>query len=209
MKFNEYLKETFGINEPIYIDDIRFGDYSRTWIFTEVKRLVESGELKRFDRGIYYFPKVTEWGESSLDPNKIIIPRFITDGNEVYGYISGLSLWNKSGLSTQVPNLLEIATNNETTRVRDIYVGFKRVRARRSRTKITKENARTLQLLDLMNVMQSPTEMDEVERFMLSKFVKKAKEAGVSKESVSEYAGAFPAKAIKNMVESGVIYELA
>jgi len=211
MKFNDYLKEKFGINEPIYIEDVSFGNYSRTWIFTELKRLVEVGELKRFDRGIYYFPKESSWreGYALLNSDKVVERRFITDGNEIYGYVAGLSLWNKSGLSTQVPNLLEISTNNESTRVRDVNIGNQRVRARRSRTTITKENVRTLQLLDLMNVMQSAEEMDEVERFMLSKFVKKAKDAGVTKESVTEYSKFFPAAAIKNMFESGVIYELA
>jgi len=209
MGFSEYLKNTFGINEPIPIEKISFKNYSRQWIFKEIKKLTDNGELKRFDRGVYYFPKIMPWGESTLDPYKIVFPRFITDGNEVYGYITGLSLWNMSGLSTQVPNLLEIATNHETTRVRDIYIGNQRVRVRKSRTKITMKNDKTLQFLDLMNVMQSPVEMDEKERFMLSKFSNRAKESGVTKESLTEYLRYFPARATKNLIESGVIYAFA
>ena len=209
MTFSEFLKNKFGVNEPIYIEEIGFGDYSRQWIYKEIKKSIDSGELKRFDRGIYYFPKIMPWGESTLDPYKVVFPRFITDGSDVYGYIAGLSLWNMSGLSTQVPNFLEIATNNETTRVRDIYIGSQRVRARKSRTEITKENEKTMQFLDLMNIMQSPSELDETERFMLEKFSKKAREAGVSKESLSQYSRYFPARAIQNLVESGVIYDFA
>jgi len=204
MAFNEYLKEKFGIDEPIYVEDIRYGNYSRPWIFKELKKLVDSGELKRFDTGIYYFPVKMFYGDGTLSPRKIVEKRFLTDGDDVYGYVAGLSLLNQTGLSTQVPNLLELVTNNESTRVRDVKVGFQRVRARRSRTVVNKENFLTLQFLDLMNSI-SPKFMDESERFMLSKYIKAT---GVTKDSVSQYAGLYPAKAIKNMIESGAVYEL-
>jgi hypothetical protein len=56
-----------------------------------------------------------------------------------------------------------------------------------------------------MNVM-TPSAMDETERFMLSKYIRGS---GVTRDEVSQYAGFFPAKAMKNMVESGAAYELA
>jgi hypothetical protein len=70
-------------------------------------------------------------------------------------------LLNGTALSTQVPNLLEVVTNNESTRVRDIYVGRRRVRARRSRTTITKDNVNALQFLELMGLI-NPKYMSEV-----------------------------------------------
>jgi hypothetical protein len=209
MIFKDYLKETFGIEEPIYVEEIKFNGYSRTWVFSELKKLVESGELNRFDRGIYYFPVKMPWGDSSLDSSKVIERRFITDGSDVYGYITGLSLLNESGLSTQVPNHIEIATNKESAIVRDVRVGYSRVRARKSKTHITKENASTLQLLDLMNIMQSPDELNESERYLLKEFVRYAKEAGATKESISKYSSLFPARAKNNLIESGAVHEFA
>ena len=205
MAFKEYLKEKFGEDEPIYIEEIRYENYSRPWIFKELKKLVDGGELKRFDNGIYYFPIKMPWGDGTLSPRKIVEKRFLTDGDKVYGYVAGFSLKNQTGLSTQVPNFLEVVTNNESTRVRDIMVGFQRVRAHRSRTAVNKENVLTLQFLDLMNSI-SPKFMDESERFMLSKYIKAT---GVTKEAVSQYAGLFPAKAMKNMIESEAVYELS
>ena len=205
MVFGEYLKEKYGVNEPIYIEDIQFKGYSRPWIFKELKKLLDNNEIKRFDAGIYYFPIKMVYGEGTLSADKIVKRRFLTDGNDIYGYVAGISLMNQTGLSTQVPNLLELVTNNESTRVRDIDIGNQRVRARRSRTIVTKTNFLTLQFLDLMNSI-SPKAMDETERFMLSKYIKVA---GITKESVLQYAKFFPAKALKNMVESGAVYELA
>ena len=205
MAFSEYLREKYGSNEPIYVDDIQFEHYSRPWIFLELKKLIESGEIKRFSRGVYYLPEKMPWGDSKLNPRKVAERRFLTDGKEVYGYVAGLSLLNMAALSTQVPNLTEIVTNNEATRVRDIMIGNLRIRARRSRTKITKENVNTLQFLDLMNTI-TPSAMGETERYMLSKYVKAS---GTSKDAVMQYAGFFPAKAMKNIMEIGAAYELA
>jgi hypothetical protein len=210
MIFKEYLIETFGINEPIYIEDIKYGDYSRTWIFTELKKLVESQVLIRFDRGIYYFPKKSAWreGYSILDPEKVMKRKYITNGNDIYGYIAGLSLWNQSGLSTQVPNLVEIATNNEKAVVHDVLIGgYKKVRTRKSRTTVTKDNVNTLQFLDLMNIMQPPAHLDEAEKFMLDRFIKYLKKKGVTKDSLIHYSKYFPARAKNNLFESGAVYE--
>jgi hypothetical protein len=205
VKFEEYLKQTYGLNEPIYVDEIRFEGYSRSWIYREIKALADAGSLKKFGIGVYYFPIKMFFGDSRIDPRKVVQKRFLSDGKSVYGYITGLSLENSVGLSAQCPNLLELATNNESARVRDVHVGFQRVRARRPRTPITTENANVLQFLDLMNII-NPKFMDETERFMLSRYVKGS---GVTQGQILEYAGLYPAKAMKNFVESGAVYELA
>ena len=205
MIFKEYLREEFGYNEPIYLDDIKFQNYSRSWIFKELKKLVDNGVLRRFNTGIYYFPKKMPWGDSVLDANKIIRRQFLTDGKNIYGYVAGTSLLNKTGISTQIPNLLELVSNKETTRVRDIYVGNRRVRARRSRTTVTKDNVNVLQFFDLMSSI-SPSCLDETERYMLSKYIKAS---GVTRSDVTQYANFFPAKVMKNMMECGAVYELA
>ena len=204
MNFRDYLKDKYGENEPIYIEDIQFENYSRPWIFRELKKLVDNGEIKRFDTGIYYFPKKMFFGDSLLDPRKVVQQRFLTNGNDVFGYIAGLSLKNQAGLSTQVPNLIELVTNNESTRVRDIKVGPQKVRLRRARTVITKDNVNVLQFLDLLSNI-TPSALDETERFMLSKY---AKDSKVTRDDISFYVGFFPSKAMKNMIESGAIYEL-
>jgi len=205
MNFSDYLKNTFEIDEPIYLEDISFEDYSRQKIFKELQQLIEAGELKRFSRGIYYLFEKTKWGDSFPNIYDIITRRFITDGYEIYGYISGFSLWNQSGLSTQVPPFLEVSSNNESTRVRDIYIGSQRIKARKSRTKINKENVNALQLLDLMSIITA-SNLDKHEKWALKQFIK---ESGATKEKVMENVKYFPSKANLNLIESGAIYELA
>ena len=108
-------------------------------------------------------------------------------------------------MSTQVLNLLEIVTNNESTRVRDIHVGPQKVHLRRARTTVTKENVTALQFLDLLSNI-TPNTLDETERFMLSKYTK---DSGITRDEISRYFSLSPSKAMKNVITSGIIYELA
>ena len=205
MALLEDLIDKYGYNEPIYLSDVQYGNYSRPWIAKEFKKMVDKGEIKRFDTGIYYFPQKLFFGDSFLDSRKVVERRFLRNGNEIYGYVAGISLLNQVGLSTQVPNLIELVTNKEATRVRDIRIGNQRVRVRRSRTKITKENAKALQFLDLMNSI-NPVVMDETERLMLRKYILSS---GVTRDSVMKHTRYFPAKAVKNLVDSGAVYDLS
>jgi hypothetical protein len=205
MTFLEYLENKFGAGEPIYVDEIKFENYSHAWVLKKLKKLVDNYELYRFDRGIYYIYS----SKYKLDTDKIIERRFITDGDDVYGYVTGKSLLYRVGLLSEDPEYFEVATNNETTRVRYVAIGSRYMIARKSRTDITPENARTLQLYDLMNVMKPFAEMNQAERDLIYKFAREAKAAGVSRETISQYAGLFPKAALANLIESGVIYEFA
>ena len=107
-------------------------------------------------------------------------------------------------MSTQVPNSLEIVTNKESTRVQLTNVGPQRVKLRRARTTITKDNVNALQFLDLMNNITLGL-LDETEWFMLSKFIK---DLGITRDEILKHIGLFPAKAMKKMMEIEDIYKL-
>ena len=70
----EILKNKYSENEPISIQDIRVAlpEYTRGRIYQIINELEERGQIKRFDQGIYYIPKKTIFGDSVLDPRKII-----------------------------------------------------------------------------------------------------------------------------------------
>ena len=80
------------------------------------------------------------------------------------GYYSGMTFQNQLRLTTQMPNIIELYTNNETTRVREVFVGTQKVLLRRARTKITAENADVLSFLELMNDLTSEVIDDEKKR---------------------------------------------
>ena len=53
----EYLLETYGQNEPIFVSDIRYKDWSTNYIRQQIKKLTDEGKLRRYDTGIYFIPK--------------------------------------------------------------------------------------------------------------------------------------------------------
>lgn len=205
MDFFNYLSDTLGVNEPIFSADIKYEDYSKPWIAKQLAALCEEGRLVRYERGIYYIPVITPFGKSILNPNKVIERKYIMDKGIANGFYSGMTALNKLGLTTQIPNTIEICTNNETTKLRNIKVSNQNVTLRRSRVKITNENQNVIQFLELMNTV--PTGFFDNERkSILKKLISDNK---ITRESILEYIPSFPDKALRNLVESEAIFYVA
>ena len=204
MTFYEYLVNSFGYNEPILMNEIAYENYSKPWISKELAALCACGKLIRFEKGVYYVPKLTALGPSKLNPQKLIEKRYIAAGNERKGYYSGATFLNLTGLSTQVPNVLEIYTNAETSKVREIAVGQLRVVLRRSRTPVTKENVAVQSFLEFMNSV-SPSFFNDERRRIVAEYIR---QNGISRKDITKYAGAFPDKAMRTLVESEMIYDV-
>lgn len=126
--------------------------------------------LVRFEKGIYYIPTDTLLGKSKLDSQKVIAKKYINTVEDTIGYYSGITFLNMLGLSAQMPNALEIYTNNEPSRVRKVPVGNQKVILRRSRTYINSENAATMSFLELMNFTDASF-YDCEKRKILSDFI--------------------------------------
>lgn len=202
MAFFDYLSETFGENEPIFLDDIKFKDYSKAWIAKQLSSLCENGKLIRFERGIYYIPICTPFGKSVLNPNKVIERKYIIDKGIASGFYSGMTALNKLGLSTQMPNKIEICTNNETTKLRNIKVSNQNVVLRRSRVKITNDNINVIRFLDIMNTVPANF-FDNDRKFIIRKWIVDNK---ITRSMLLKYAPAFPDKAFRNLIESEAIF---
>ena len=202
MDFFDYLSDTFGVNEPIFLADIDFENYSKPWIAKQLSSLCENGKLIRFERGIYYIPICTPFGKSSLNPNKVIERKYIIDNGIASGFYAGMAALNRIGLTTQVPNTIEICTNNETTKLRNIKVSCQNVVLRRSRVKITNDNINVIKLLDIMNTVPS-NYFDNDRKFIIGKWITDNK---ITRSMLLKYASAFPDKAFRNLIESESIF---
>ena len=204
MTLYEYLIDKYGYNEPILSSEITFRNYSKAWIFKELNRLCDEKQLLRFEKGIYYIPTQTVLGLSVLNPQKVIEKKYVQSGGNVFGYYSGQTFLNKLGLSTQMPNVVEIYTNNESAKVRDINVGNLNVRLRRSRVTVNNKNVAALSFLELMNSFPADF-MDEYKRRAIDEYISKN---NISRADITKYAPQFPDKAMRNMIESEVIYSV-
>lgn len=204
MTFYDYLIETFGVNEPIFSSDIKYMGYSKPWLFKELSKLCDDGKLIRYERGIYYIPTKSRIGNSILSPEKVIERKYLRNGEDVFGFYSGLTLQNIIGLSTQSPNVIEICTNSEISKLRNVTVGWQKVILRRARTKITKENTGVLSFLELMNMISTKTWSDN-DLTAIRKYIHKN---NITRKDIATYAPVFPDKTMRNLIESGVIYDI-
>ena len=118
MTLLEMLYQQYGTNEPILLSEITFEDYSRPWIMKQLQLLCESGDLCKYEKGVYYVPTDTFFGKSILNPRKVIEKKYINDSRRIIGYYSGITLQNQLKITTQMPNVLEIYTNNESSKDR-------------------------------------------------------------------------------------------
>ena len=155
-----YLMENYGYNEPIFLNDLSIEGLSENAVRQSVKRLVASGFLERYDNGIYYIPKCGGLLEKSyLDPSMVIIRKYVENQSNKYGYITGLLFANQLGLTTQMPAVIEIVTNRESTNGRMLMVGNQKVRVKKSSISVSEDNAELLQLLDAIGQAEKYTEL--------------------------------------------------
>lgn len=56
----EYLEKTYGYNEPIFISEIQLDGMNDNALRQYFKRMLKSGDMARFDTGIYYLPKASQ-----------------------------------------------------------------------------------------------------------------------------------------------------
>lgn len=202
MTLYDMLLNKYGYGNPFSLAEINFNNYSLPWIKKELNKLVNSNIIVRYERGIYYIPEKTIFGNGSLNPHKIIEKKYLSNDS---GYYSGLSFANKVGITTQMPNVIEIYTNNEKSRVREITVNNLKVILRKTRVNITKENICVLSFLELMNSF--PRDYFNSERKNI--IINYIKENGINRKEITKYSPYFPDRVMRNLVESEIIYDIA
>lgn len=198
--------KNYGYNEPIFTNEIQLDGINDNALRQYFKRMLKSGDLVRFDTGIYYLPKASQMLKKSyLDPMKVIIRKYIQNTTEIYGYFAGATFANQIGLTTQMPATLEIITSKESTRGRTVTVGSQTVRLKRPVITVTSENAGLLQFLDVVSQAEKYSELSELEtRELLRNY---AKRQNYSKELLSSVLPGITCSVAKKLIGWGIIYE--
>ena len=75
--------------------------------------------------------------------------KYVSRGGKVDGFYSGNTFANQLGISAQVPNKVEIVSNNMAAKIREIPIGKRTFIVRRPVVPVNEENVYVLQLLDL------------------------------------------------------------
>lgn len=201
----EYLRETYGENEPIFVSDIEYNGMSDNYIRQQVKKMTDAGLLKRYDTGIYFIPKKSIFKSGTqLSMNRVIERKYLQDKNERCGYVSGVAFANQLGITTQVSMICEVVTNKATNDRREITLANSRVIVRRPRTPVNEQNYRILQFLDLMKDIDYFAEITGEE---LQKCLCAYLEANsIRFADLEKYLGYYPDKIYRNLFETRLLY---
>lgn len=202
MNLEEYLKNEYGYNTPIFLSRLNIKDITYVNLRQMLSRMVKEGKIDKYAQGIYYFPTETRIGKSTLSNLDIIIDKYIKDNDYVSGYYTGLDFLNKLGISNQVPNTSEIVTNKESSAKRNVKIGKKNIIIRRPYTRITNQNWKELQLIDFFN--DYAIEYINNNKGLVVKYIKQNE---FSYDSIIKLLKYYPAKASKKIIESGCIDE--
>jgi hypothetical protein len=151
-------------------DDIP--DDNKMGIAIELSRLFKKGLIKKVSKGKYYKPKITPFGEIGPSSDEKIKSFIEASSND---YVSGISNLNRLGLTTQVPNVITIASNQSSRKVKLQNTTIKFVP---KLNQSSKKDIKLSQLLDALNSLKKipDTSIDEAFRMikiMIEKLEKK------------------------------------
>ena len=202
--FIERLQKAYGSGKPIFTEDILllFSEFTKAYVFRLLKKAEDSGELVRFSRGVYCIPKKTFFGYSTISSNMVANDKYVVDGDNIIGIYSGLSLLNQFAISTQIPNVVEIVTNNEKTRKRLVEIDGMKFIVRKSRFEITKDNYSYYTILQLFLELGINPLLDDFSKQRIKEYISTN---NIEQNRLIKYAMLFPAQVIKNLLGSEVL----
>lgn len=109
-----------------------------------LSRFVESGVLKRASPGKYYKPNFSPFGELKPQEEELLKTYLFADGKRI-AYITGPALYNRLGLTTQIPKTIQVASRDKRITTK---VGNLKVKPVKSYVDVTDNNYQVLGLLD-------------------------------------------------------------
>jgi len=135
-------------------------------VIKALNRMVGANKLAKLGKGKYYKAEKTVFGNLEPDQYQVVKDILESDGDAT-GYLTGYSIYNKLGLTTQVSNTIQIGKN-------DVRSPFKRGRYTiafiKQKNKITKENIPLLQILDAVRYIKKipdTTLLSSLERLLV------------------------------------------
>ena len=201
----EYLKYKYQPNEPIFLSNLNIEGISYNNLRQQIKKLVDSGLLVRYDNGIYFIPETTIFKSGSqLSFNRVVKEKYLLDeSKEQCGYISGVYFANAVGLTTQVPMKYDIVTNKATKDYREVKLAQSTIILRKPKIEVTSANHLTLQFLDLIKDIDSLSELEGTSlNIKLKDYIQKS---NLHFKEIEKYLEYYPDKIYKNMYKVGIL----
>jgi hypothetical protein len=153
MKVSEYISfiiDRFPKGYVFTYSDLTTEVNQKEAVIKALNRMAVSGKIAKLSKGKYYKPESSPFG-NLLPDQKQVVKDLLEENGKPVGYLTGYSIYNKLGLTTQVSNTIQIGKN-------EIRPNFKRepytISFIKQKNTITKENIPLLQLLDAIRYIK-------------------------------------------------------
>jgi hypothetical protein len=132
-----------------------------------IERLIKKGLINRASTGVFYKPKKTAFGNLKPKEEELLKPYLFENGERI-AYITGTSLYNRMGLTTQVPKNIRVASRSKRIVTK---IGSIQVKPVKSYVDVTGDNYYLMELLDVLKDFKTipDIEKNQVTKFMLQK----------------------------------------
>lgn len=153
MKTSEYISLTIDRLPKGYV--FTYADFisevsKKEAIIKALNRMVASGKIMKLAKGKYYKPETTLFG-NLLPDQKQVVKDLLEENGKIIGYLTGYSIYNQLGLTTQVSNTIQIGRNQVRP---DFKRGPYTISFIKQKNNITKENIPLLQILDALRYIK-------------------------------------------------------
>lgn len=153
MKIASYISNTIDRFSAGYVftyESFRLKVENKEAAIKALNRMVASGKIVKLSKGKYYKPEKTVFG--NLAPSQYqVVKDLLEENGKTVGYLTGYSIYNQLGLTTQVSNTIQIGKN-------EVRPSFKRGRYSisfiKQKNTVTKDNIPMLQLLDAVRYIK-------------------------------------------------------
>lgn len=196
----DYLIENYKVAEPIFFSDIEIEGITRSAINQQFKKLCDEEKLVKYENGVYYIPKKSKLsGAVGINADMVARYKYIARRGRVDGFYSGNVFANQIGVSTQVPNKVEIVSNNIAAKVREISIGKRTFIVRKANIQVTEANVYVLQMLELLKNLDVYLDNDYADA--KEKFQRYISAHGITRTDVDMYIREYPISVFKYYYE--------
>jgi hypothetical protein len=122
-----------------------------------IERLNRKGVIKRVSTGVFYKPKQSVFGELRPQEEELLKPYLFQFGKRI-AYVTGSSLYNRMGLTTQVPQNIQVASKEKRVTT---TLGKTQVKPVKSYVDVTNDNYCLLEILDALKDFKTIPDLDK------------------------------------------------
>ena len=184
-KINRMQEGTTFKYQQLGIDLFEYGAAAKA-----IERLIKKGMIKRVSTGIFYKPKQSAFGELRPPEEELLKPYLFQDGKRI-AYITGGSLYNRMGLTTQVPKNIKVASKIKRVTTK---ISKTQVKPVKSYVDVTNENYYLLEILDALKDFKIIPDLDKKSAIALLKN-KISKLSEKDRAKIIRYALKYPPRA--------------